>query len=210
MPDAGGQPGSQQPYGKQSYGEQPYGEHQFGQPQYGQPQYGQPQYGQQTPGAAAPVGPDGQPPLWAPWYGISLPKAVGRFFRKYATFSGRASRSEFWWWTLVTAVVSTVLTGGGFLLAAALASTRTVQTDYGTYEVQNPAPPIAFVFLIAGLLWALATLVPSLALGWRRLHDANLSGALWIIALFVGIVGIVFGVLPSNPDGARFDRPGDR
>jgi uncharacterized membrane protein YhaH (DUF805 family) len=62
--------------------------------------------------------------------------------------------------------------------------------------------------LVLLALWGLATLVPSLALGWRRLHDANLSGALWIIALFIGVAGIVFGLLPSNPQGARYDRPG--
>ncbi|WP_375342260.1 DUF805 domain-containing protein [Curtobacterium sp. MCSS17_008] len=49
--------------------------------------------------------------------------------------------------------------------------------------------------------------MPTLALGWRRLHDANLPGALYLIALVVGIVGIVFGLLPSNPEGARYDRP---
>ena len=38
-----------------------------------------------------------QPPLDQPLYGASLPQAVGRFFRKFATFSGRASRSEYWW-----------------------------------------------------------------------------------------------------------------
>lgn len=62
-------------------------------------------YGQQP----ASTGPGGEPPLWAPYYGISFGGAVTRFFKKYATFSGRASRSEFWWWYLVNVVVAIVL-----------------------------------------------------------------------------------------------------
>ena len=54
---------------------------------------------------APPAPPTGETPLWAPLYGASLPQAVRRFFAKYADFSGRASRSEYWWWYLVTVIV---------------------------------------------------------------------------------------------------------
>jgi uncharacterized membrane protein YhaH (DUF805 family) len=172
-----------------------------GTPQYG----GAPQYGQQPP-----TGPNGEPPLWAPWYGISFGKAVGRFFKKYATFSGRASRSEFWWWYLANAIVGIVLAilyGIGF----ATSERSTVSMSSSTSaSVQSTVTEPSALFVIVGivsLLCGLAIIIPTLALGWRRLHDANLTGALWIIAIFVGIVGIVFGLLPSNPQGARFDRP---
>jgi uncharacterized membrane protein YhaH (DUF805 family) len=166
---------------------------------------GTPQYGQQPP-----TGPNGEPPLWAPWYGISFGKAVGRFFKKYATFSGRASRSEFWWWYLANVIVGIVL---GILYAIGFATSErsTVSMSSATSaSVQSTVTQPSALFVIVGilsLLWFLAIIVPSLALGWRRLHDANLSGALWIIAIFVNIVGLVFGLLPSNPEGARFDRP---
>jgi uncharacterized membrane protein YhaH (DUF805 family) len=172
----------------------------------GAPQYGGAlQYGQQPP-----TGPNGEPPLWAPWYGISFGKAVGRFFKKYATFSGRASRSEFWWWYLANAIVGIVL---GILYAIGFATSErsTVSMSSSTSaSVQSTVTEPSALFVISGilfLLWGLAIIIPTLALGWRRLHDANLTGALWIIAIFVGIVGIVFGLLPSNPQGARYDRP---
>jgi uncharacterized membrane protein YhaH (DUF805 family) len=172
-----------------------------GTPQYG----GAPQYGQQPP-----TGPNGEPPLWAPWYGISFGKAVGRFFKKYATFSGRASRSEFWWWYLANGIVTIVLSIlYGIGVATSERSTVSMSTATST-SVQSTVTEPSALFVISGilfLLWGLAIIVPTLALGWRRLHDANLTGALWIIAIFVGIVGIVFGLLPSNPQGARFDRP---
>jgi hypothetical protein len=37
------------------------------------------------------------PPLAWPRYGIGFVDAIKRAYKKYATFSGRASRSEYWW-----------------------------------------------------------------------------------------------------------------
>lgn len=153
------------------------------------------------------VGASGEPPLWAPRYGASFGQALGRFFRKYATFSGRASRSEFWWASLVVAGGWIVLTTIAFVYRFSTITYTTVDLSGTEYRVTNAPSPVFFVLLALPAIWALVTIVPSLALGWRRLHDANLPGALWIIAVFVGIVGIVFGLLPSNPEGARYDRP---
>ncbi|MDQ1058506.1 hypothetical protein QFZ23_002407 [Arthrobacter globiformis] len=38
----------------------------------------------------------GEPPLCAPYYGAPFPVADRQFFKKYATFTGSASRSEYW------------------------------------------------------------------------------------------------------------------
>jgi uncharacterized membrane protein YhaH (DUF805 family) len=159
-------------------------------------------YGQQP----APTGPGGEPPLWAPYYGISFGGAISRFFKKYATFSGRASRSEFWWWYLANVIVAFVLS----IIAVIGVVTSDIQVDSSTGQTTGSFSGLYWIAVVVSILWGLAVLVPSLALGWRRLHDANLSGALWIIAIFVNIVGLVFGLLPSNPEGARFDRPDDR
>ena len=187
-PPNGEQPPSpqQQPYGQQPYAQQPYA-----QPY---PQYGPP----------IPVGPDGTPPLWAPWYGIGFLDAFTRFFKKYARFDGRASRSEYWYWVLANAIVTLVLYGGFIAGIIAWSASTQVTDEYG-YTHSEGSPPV-WIFLLLGLsgIWWLGTIVPNIALGWRRVHDANLAGPLWIIALFVGIV---FGLLPSNPEGARFDRP---
>ncbi|WP_394686369.1 DUF805 domain-containing protein [uncultured Microbacterium sp.] len=139
-------------------------------------------------------------PLSQPYYGAPLGAAVQRFFKKYATFSGRASRSEFWWWILANAVISFVLsmlaliTGGGG----------------GVDAAGNPVSPsgLGLVFLIVLSLWGLATIVPHLALLARRLHDSNRSG-FWMFIAFVPLVGglilLVFELLPADARGARFD-----
>ncbi|OII29780.1 hypothetical protein BIV02_14610 [Curtobacterium sp. MMLR14_014] len=155
-----------------------------------------------------PVGPDGVPPLWAPWYGIGFLDAFLRFFRKYARFDGRAGRSEYWYWFLANAIVTIVLYGGFIALLIATSPTTTVVDDYGySRDVSGAPSPFAFVLLGLFGLWWLATLVPNLALAWRRLHDANLPGPLWLVSLIASPAAIVFGCLPSNPAGARYDRP---
>lgn len=50
-----------------------------------------------------------KPPLCAPFYGAPFTPVGQRFFKKFAMFSGRASRSEYRWWTAVSIPVSIVL-----------------------------------------------------------------------------------------------------
>ncbi|WP_412163968.1 DUF805 domain-containing protein [Curtobacterium flaccumfaciens] len=222
-----GQPDGDQSQGQPGYGQQPgYGEQpQYGQqPGYGQqPQYGQqPGYGQQPyqqpyaqpyadpyPQFAQPIplGPDGVPPLWAPWYGIGFLDAFTRFFKKYARFDGRASRSEFWYAVLANAIVTIVLFGGFYAVLFATVGTSGAVDEYGNPTGSSAPSPFAFVLLGLYFLWWLATIVPGIALGWRRVHDANLAGPFWLIALFVSAAAIVFGCLPSSPAGAQYDRP---
>jgi uncharacterized membrane protein YhaH (DUF805 family) len=164
-----------------------------------------PQMPGQQPYGAAPTG--GEPPLDAPWYGISFPKAFARFWKKYAVFSGRASRSEYWWWYLwnviITAVlsiiVSVIAVSTGDYTAGAQATSTSASAGFHTNSPSS---------IILGL-WGLATLIPTIAIQVRRLHDANLR-AWWILLQLIpilgGIVVLIMTILPSNPEGARFDR----
>lgn len=132
----------------------------------------------------------GEPPIWAPYYGAPFPTAVKRFWKKYTLFSGRASRSEYWWWTLASAGVVIVLPI--FAIPTGL---------------QSQAGMIVLGLL---LIWGLTTIVPSLALTVRRLHDANLSGWLLLVGLVPflgGIALLVMTILESNQAGQRFDQP---
>ncbi|KPG83543.1 hypothetical protein AEQ27_08710 [Frigoribacterium sp. RIT-PI-h] len=135
-------------------------------------------------------------------YGAGPVAAVKRFFKKYADFTGRASRSEYWWVVLANTVIWFVLSIVGFL-AGLPGST----TDYdGTLE---PGPGfIPFGFVLAVLLFG--TIVPFLSLGARRLHDIDLSGWLQLINLVPSLGGFVLFILSllgPKPAGARFDRP---
>ena len=144
----------------------------------------------------------GDTSLSAPLYGASFGQAFKRFWQKYATFTGRASRSEYWWWYLAAAIVGLVLSVLYNVLALPGSS---IDTRTGMF---TPGPG-AVLPLILISIWGLAILIPQLAITVRRLHDANYAG--WFILLglipFVGwIILLVFVLLPSNPAGSRFDR----
>lgn len=141
-------------------------------------------------------------PLWFPYYGAPIGEAVRRFFKKYATFTGRASRSEYWWWTLVSVVVSVVLN----IIMSVGGSAGATVTDSGA-TVPGPGAIVGVILLV---IWGLAVIVPSLALVVRRLHDANFSGWMILIGLVPflgGLALLIFMLLPQKPEGQRFDVP---
>jgi uncharacterized membrane protein YhaH (DUF805 family) len=131
-------------------------------------------------------------PLSAPLYGASFGEAFARFWKKYATFSGRASRSEYWWVQLVFAIVY-ILT---IILDAAAGNGSTNSPGYVAVRVLS-------------LAWEVAILIPSLALLVRRLHDGNRSGwyvLLGLIPVAGGLILLIWSARDSTPEGQRFDR----
>ncbi|SDU95167.1 Uncharacterized membrane protein YhaH, DUF805 family [Microlunatus sagamiharensis] len=133
-------------------------------------------------------------PIRLPLYGASPAQAFRRFWRKYVTFSGRASRSEYWWWVLIAFAVSVVFQLIGVAQTGSFALGERRTDDVGD---------------ILSSLWGLAVAIPTLALSWRRLHDTNRSG-LWILIGLLPVIGwiilLVFYLSRPKPEGARFDR----
>ena len=111
----------------------------------------------------ATTGPDGLY-IGAPARGFG--EAISVCFSKYVTFSGRASRSEYWYFVLFTILAA-------FALGLVDGVLGTGTSDGG---------------LLSGL-FSLVTLLPSLAVAFRRLHDVGRSGW-WIGA---GIIGLAAG-----------------
>jgi uncharacterized membrane protein YhaH (DUF805 family) len=139
--------------------------------------------------------------LSQPLYGATFGQAVSRFFTKYATFSGRASRSEFWWsWLFFLALVTLI----GVPIGTIIGLTGTPTSSGG---VQLTAPG-AIALVIGGLL-LLGLIIPRISVTVRRLHDADYSG--WFLLLVLipqigGLIVLILNILPSKPEGARFDR----
>jgi uncharacterized membrane protein YhaH (DUF805 family) len=95
--------------------------------------------------------------------------------KKYVTFSGRASRSEYWWFQLLYAVVLTVLAALFFIV---------VEAEAGPDESGSTS-----VILLAILaLFFLATFLPQAALHVRRFHDLDISGWLYLAAIILSLV----------------------
>lgn len=158
-------------------------------PPPGQPPYGQPAFGGQPSFGGPASGDPGT--LDLPWYGIGFADAVKRAFQKYARFDGRASRSEYWWFALGIFAIEVVL-----YLPAIIGSAADI-------------PALAVIGLLLLLVFVLAILVPSIAIGVRRLHDAGFSGWLYLLGLVPfcgGIIILVLMCMPSKPEGAKFDK----
>ena len=109
---------------------------------------------------------------------MSFSDAVKSVFSKYAEFSGRARRSEYWYFVLFNGLVGFAIGFvGGIILGERLTN-------------------------IVSTLYSLAVLVPSLAVGVRRLHDTGRSAwrYLFLLIPFVGwIILVVFLAQDSQP-----------
>lgn len=115
--------------------------------------------------------------------------SVASVIGNYATFSGRARRSEYWWWWL--AVVGVIVAFGivGSIFDSGL---------------------LGAIVNLGSLLFLLVVLIPSIAVAVRRLHDSGRS-AWWLLVSFIPLVGglifLVLMVLPgtdgSNDYGAQ-------
>lgn len=123
---------------------------------------------------------------------MNFQTAVRTCLQKYVTFSGRASRSEYWWFAL-------------FLILGSIA--------FGILDgilfrpMGGPEGHMAGGNGPLGGLFSLAMLLPSLAAGARRLHDTDRSGW-WLLIALVPLVGFLvllyFFVQPSMPGSNRF------
>ena len=149
---------------------------------------------------------------------MSFGEAVKTCFKKYATFSGRARRSEYWWFMLLN-----VILGGcaSYLFQWKMSVKAAVESQIGealfdqekmdALMAQAQACDDKFYPLL-GLIGVLSLilLLPSLAACVRRLHDTARSG--WIVLLnFIPIVNFVTGILTliwtlqdSKPEDNRY------
>ena len=125
---------------------------------------------------------------------MSFSQAVSSvLLNKYATFSGRARRSEYWWWYLFVTIVYIV----AGILDNAIGLTYSDLTLGGGWI----ATIAAIVFLI-----------PNLAVAVRRLHDTGRSGW-WLLIGLVPLIGwivlLYFFILDSENDNQYGPSPPD-
>lgn len=106
--------------------------------------------------------------------------------KKYAVFSGRSRRKEYWYFALFYVIISIVLV--------------LIDTLLGTFS------PSANIGLLSGI-WTLAMLIPSIAVSVRRLHDIDRTGW-WVLIALVPVIGtiilLIFAVLDGTPGDNQY------
>lgn len=112
------------------------------------------------------------------WYFAAL--------NKYADFSGRARRREYWIFSIVNVVL---------IIAAVI-----IDNVIGTIILDGP-----FGFLSAAIF--IATIIPGLAVTVRRLHDSGKSGWYYFVSFIPyvgGILMLVMMLLDSEPNQNQY------
>ena len=97
---------------------------------------------------------------------MNFQQSIEACFNKYATFSGRASRSEYWFFILFGIL-------GGIV-------TLIIDVMILDYSIESEYTPINLIF-------SLILIIPSIAVACRRLHDVNKSG--WWQLIWLTIIG---------------------
>lgn len=103
--------------------------------------------------------------------------------KKYAVFSGRATRKEYWLFVLVNLIIGFAI---GFI--------------FGILSIPKASLPVS-------LAYGLAILIPSIAVTVRRLHDTGRS-AWWLCLALIPYLGalvlFIFYVLDSQPGDNQY------
>ena len=132
---------------------------------------------------------------------VGFGEAIKRGFAGWSTWSGRATRAEYWWWALFAALLLLIPWIG--VLAT---MDWTTETSNGSASASGSGGSV--VFWILFVVAILVVILPSIAVSVRRLHDTDRSGWwYWIQLVPCGIGAIwffVLTVLPSSPGQNRF------
>jgi uncharacterized membrane protein YhaH (DUF805 family) len=115
--------------------------------------------------------------------------------KRYAEFSGRSRRMEYWMWVLFQFLIGMafwvvmMVVGGGMMMSGG--DPRTMMAAGGA---------VVIIMALFGLLW-LAFLIPGIAVAVRRLHDTERTGW-WVLAPLCGyvVMGIGAALIAASPD----------
>lgn len=111
-------------------------------------------------------------------------EAVVRALRRYSDFEGRSTRAEFWWYALF------------YLLALSLCS---------IFNFAQLTPTVTIGSVLASI-FTIVTLVPSLAIGVRRLRDSGdgWGHIFWLLLPAFGVIILaVYWLRPTQPGEAE-------
>jgi uncharacterized membrane protein YhaH (DUF805 family) len=96
--------------------------------------------------------------------------------RRWRDFAGRSSRREFWMFTLVIVIASFVF---GFVDAFL----------FGGFEPLSEGETLVMPLVSFSNAFSLITLIPSISVSVRRLHDINRTG--WWLLIMLTLIGLV-------------------
>lgn len=114
---------------------------------------------------------------------MTFSQSIKSVFTKYVTFSGRASRSEFWYFVLFQFVVYAV---------------------FGLLEsVSGSEGAFSWLLSVGYGLFGLCIFLPSLAVAVRRMHDIGKGGG-WIFISLIPLIGSIWFIVLAARAGEYY------
>jgi uncharacterized membrane protein YhaH (DUF805 family) len=110
---------------------------------------------------------------------MNFQTSIKTCFNKYAVFSGRASRSEYWFFVLFGII-------GGIISVI-------IDTMILGYSAEANGP--------INLIFSVALILPSISVAARRLHDLDKSG--WWQLLWITIIGGILIIIWHATEGTK-------
>lgn len=113
-------------------------------------------------------------------------KAYIKFWRNYANFDGKSSRSDYWWVFLVNSIIRAIIIFGSVIATYASFSTKVDMFDPNAASEMTTIfneilvhPTVGMITMkVVGVIFSLFIMIPVTTLTARRLRDAGLSAAL--------------------------------
>lgn len=106
-----------------------------------------------------------------------------KVWKEAFNFKGRARRKEYWMFVLFNFLISIVLQ----IVDSTANTTYKITDAYDEYGLGA-----SMEMGIIGMIYSLAVIIPSLAVGYRRLHDINKPGYLLLFMIFSPILAVIF------------------
>ncbi len=144
---------------------------------------------------------------------FNLFTAYGSMFKKFAKFSGRSRRKEYWLANIMNAIIMMIFSIVFNILAAPyveplMRNLYYIADGYSLDDIVFPAPSLVLIIMsVIYLVYSLILIIPSLALLVRRFHDTGKSGAaifLWLIPFIGGLIVFIFTVMDSTPGPNKY------
>ncbi len=126
-------------------------------------------------------------------------------FRRYADFSGRSRRIEYWAYQVFTMMIYLVCFG---IMLAGLPWSE-MSGAGSNYNPDTMPGPLFWIGVTLAALWYLFTFIPDIAVTVRRFHDQDQSGWMYLLRFIPyvgGIVVMVFMFIDGQRQDNRFGR----
>ncbi len=124
---------------------------------------------------------------------MNIKESIASCYSKYASFKGRASRSEYWYFFLYAVILGEIIQ---------FAVSMAMQQPYMMIDPVNSSVVYTNAFWITQAISLFLITIPSASVMIRRLHDSDKSGWWWLVNFtIIGVFYFIYLLIRKGTDG---------